>query len=179
MKNVLSLFIIMMTMSSCSIIQDFIGNIYEEEASPQEMLGYGIIDIGDLYVGMDERRDRAFLRNFLGVDPVQTEWCAAYVNSVLEQMRLPGSDSVSDYPLLARSFMTWGEEVIGEPMTGDIVVFPRGTAGWQGHVGFFVVSFYENGKEYYVILGGNQSNEVSYAAYEAKRAIAIRRWPVL
>jgi hypothetical protein len=40
-----------------------------------------------------------------------------------------------------------------------------------------MASYYENGREYYVILGGNQNDEVSYEAYEARMAIAIRRWP--
>jgi hypothetical protein len=97
--------------------------------------------------------------------------------AVLAAVNLPGSELFNDNPLLARSFMSWGEEVIGKPQPGDIVVFPRGNQGWQGHVGFFMASYYEGGKEYYVILGGNQNDEVSYEAYEARRAIAIRRWP--
>jgi uncharacterized protein (TIGR02594 family) len=126
---------------------------------------------------MHERNDRRTLREFVGVDPVSTEWCAAFVNSVLNEAGLPGSDIYHDNPLLARSFMMWGEEVIDDPQPGDIVVFPRGNQGWQGHVGFFMASYYEDGKEYYVILGGNQNDEVSYEAYESRRAVAIRRWP--
>lgn len=179
MKNIVSLFIIMMAVSSCSVAENVLDRIHDDEVVPQEQLGYDIVDVGDIYVGLHERRDRAILREFMEVDPVSTEWCAAYVNSVLAQVGLPGSDVISDNPLLARSFVTWGEEVIGEPKTGDIVVFPRGGNRWQGHVGFFVVAFQENGIEYYIILGGNQNGEVSYEAYEARRAIAIRRWPVL
>lgn len=177
MKKILSLFIIMMAMSSCSVAESYLNKIRDVEVTAEEALGYKIADTADIYVGMNERQDRVFLRQFMGVDPVQTEWCAAFINSVLHQVGLPGSESVHEHPLLARSFKSWGEEVVGKPQTGDIVVFPRGRNRWQGHVGFFVVSFKENGKEYYIILGGNQNDEVSYEAYEADRAIAIRRWP--
>lgn len=170
---ILLLFITAMFASSCSNLKNFL----DMEATEEELLGYEILDIADVYTGMNERQNRRVLREFMGVDPVRTEWCAAFINSVLHEAELPGSESVHDNPLLARSFLTWGEEVTDEPKTGDIVVFPRGNNRWQGHVGFFVVSFQENGKEYYVILGGNQNGEVSYEAYEARRAIAIRRWP--
>jgi len=125
------------------------------------------------YLGLTERQDRAELKEFTGVDPVRTEWCAAFVNAVLEVDGIPGSDSVSDYPLTARSFLKWGNSV--EPtdiQRGDIVVFPRGTQGWQGHVGFFVEE--QNGQ--WLILGGNQSNEVRYDLYNPRRAIGIRRY---
>jgi len=75
--------------------------------------------------------------------------------------------------LIARSFLLWGEPV--EPVNirrGDIVVFPRGTQGWQGHVGFFVQE--QNGR--WIILGGNQSNQVRYDLYNPSRALGIRRW---
>lgn len=177
MKKIPSLFIIMITVSSCSVAEIYIDKMRDIGVTKGEKLGYEVVDIADFYVGMNERQNRKVLREFMSVDPVRTEWCAAFVNSVLREANLPGSEHVHDNPLLARSFVTWGEEVIDEPKTGDIVVFPRGNNRWQGHVGFFVVSFQENGKEYYVILGGNQNDEVSYEAYEANRAIAIRRWP--
>jgi uncharacterized protein (TIGR02594 family) len=177
MKKILSLFIIMMAVSSCSIAENYVDRIKDIGFTKEEEVGNAVYDVADLYVGMNEREHRKILREFMGIDPVQTEWCAAFVNSVLHDVNLPGSEYVHDNPLLARSFMSWGEEVIGKPQTGDIVVFPRGRNRWQGHVGFFVVAFQENGKEYYIILGGNQNDEVSYEAYEANRAIAIRRWP--
>ena len=57
---------------------------------------------------------------------------------------------------------------------GDLVIFPRGNQGWQGHVGFYVGSD-DQGR--WVILGGNQDNTVSYRLYNPRRAIGIRRWP--
>lgn len=127
-------------------------------------------------IGLDEYRNRTEIREFTGVDPVRTEWCAAFVNAVLDVNNIPGSDSVSQTPLMARSFMQWGDSVSPEDIQkGDVVVFPRGNEGWQGHVGFYVGSTFKDDGEYYVILGGNQDNRVSYEFYKATRAIAIRR----
>ena len=127
-------------------------------------------------VGMNEYSNRSELREFMGVDPVRYQWCAAFVNSILELHSIPGSESVSDNPLMARSFLDWGT-VVDEPRVGDIVVFPRGNQGWQGHVGFYTETVIIDNVSYYVILGGNQNNQVSYDLYAANRAIGIRRAP--
>lgn len=125
------------------------------------------------YIGLSERQDRGAIREFVGVDPVRTEWCAAFVNAILEKDGIPGSSSVSDHPLMARSFLTWGESVSPEDIQrGDIVIFPRGDRGWQGHVGFYVET--QDGR--WVILGGNQYNEVRYDFFKPSRAIAVRRY---
>ena len=127
-------------------------------------------------LGLEERRDRAELREYTGVDPVRTEWCAAFANAVLNESGIPGSESVSDVPLMARSFLTWGNKVSKEEIrAGDLVVFPRGNQGWQGHVGFYIRTIDRNGVPYYAILGGNQSNKVSIELYRASRALGIRR----
>ena len=127
------------------------------------------------YIGLDERIHRTELKALLDVDPVRTEWCAAFVNAVLELDGIAGSDSVSDVPLMARSFLFWGERV--EPadiQRGDVVVFPRGNQGWQGHVGFYVDTQIIDGKEIWIILGGNQSNEVRYDFYSPSASLGIR-----
>jgi len=131
----------------------------------------------DAFVGFDEKDNRAELRQFMKLDPVRYEWCAAFVNASLYVNGVPGSESVSNYPLTARSFLQWGEEV-DKPRLGDIVIFPRGNQGWQGHVGFYINKQEVNGILYYVILGGNQDDEVSYELYPASKALGIRRWNV-
>ena len=125
------------------------------------------------YLGLSERQDRKEIRELIGVDPVRTEWCAAFVNAILEIEGIPGSGSVSDNPLMARSFLNWGSRVErADIQRGDVVVFPRGREGWKGHVGFFV----EEQDGMWVILGGNQSNEVRYDLYDPARAIGVRRY---
>ncbi len=119
--------------------------------------------------GLNEYQHRTVIKEYVGVDPRRYEWCAAFVNAVLEESNIQGSQS-----RMARSFLDWGEEV-EEPLAGDIVVFPRGTSDWQGHVGFYVGTEIKNNKEYYRILGGNQNNAVSIDLYPAKKALGIRR----
>jgi len=129
------------------------------------------------FIGLEERQDRKQIKEFVGVDPVRTEWCAAFVNAVLELDGIPGSESVSDVPLMARSFLTWGDPVEPENIQrGDVVIFPRGDRGWQGHVGFYTETQTVNGQTYWVILGGNQKNEVRYDLYNPKHALGIRRY---
>jgi uncharacterized protein (TIGR02594 family) len=135
------------------------------------------VETAGMMIGLHERRDRAELKSLMGVDPVRTEWCAAFVNMILDMNGVQGSDSVSDNPLMARSFLQWGDPVEKENIKrGDVVVFPRGNQGWQGHVGFYVETIIVDGIEYYAILGGNQEgNSVSVDLYPARRAIGIRR----
>jgi uncharacterized protein (TIGR02594 family) len=129
------------------------------------------------YYGLHEQDNREELQTLTGIDPVHTEWCAAFVNGVLEESGIPGSESVSEYPLMARSFLTWGEKISKEDINaGDIVVLPRGDASWQGHVGFYVRTIERAGVTYYAILGGNQSNKVSIELYRASRVLGIRRY---
>jgi uncharacterized protein (TIGR02594 family) len=129
------------------------------------------------YVGLTERQDRQELKELTGVDPVRTEWCAAFVNAVLEESKIP-SNNDHKYPLTARAFLDWGQKVsIADIQPGDIVVFPRGNQGWQGHVGFYLKTEIINGVHHYLILGGNQSNKVSIVPYRASRALGIRRHP--
>jgi uncharacterized protein (TIGR02594 family) len=134
--------------------------------------------IAEMYLGFTESKNRYELKEFMNIDPRIIEWCAAFVNSVLNENDIPGSATVSIHPLLARSFLEWGDPVDHknkDPMPGDVVIFPRGRASWQGHVGFYVETVNIDGKEYWRILGGNQKNSVSIELYDPKRALAVRR----
>jgi uncharacterized protein (TIGR02594 family) len=134
------------------------------------------ISVAKEYLDFSSRSHRRELKEFIGVDPVRIDWCAAFVNAVLHRMGMPGSESVSNYPLVAKSFLQWGKRV-KEPRPGDIVVFPRGREPWQGHVGFYYGTVYENGKKFYQILGGNQDKSVSIKLFPARSALGIRRYP--
>ena len=132
------------------------------------------------YIGLQERVHRNELKELLDVDPVRTEWCAAFVNAVLEIDSIPNLNDQTKYPpLMARSFLYWGERVeLEDIQRGDVVIFPRGKQGWQGHVGFYVDTQMHNGREYWIVLGGNQNNEVRYDFYSPSRVIGVRRHPL-
>ena len=127
------------------------------------------------YINYTERTHRQELKELTGVDPVRTEWCAAFVNAVLEESNIPSNNN-HKYPLTARAFLDWGISIPKEDIQpGDVVVFPRGSVSWQGHVGFYLKTEIISGVEYYLILGGNQRNKVSIVPYRASRALGIRR----
>ena len=127
-------------------------------------------------IGLQERTDRQELKAFLGVDPVRTEWCAAFVNSVLEESNIPSNNN-HQYPLTARAFLDWGITVSKDEIKpGDVVVFPRGNQGWQGHVGFYIKTIEIENELYYAILGGNQDDKVSIDIFKVSKVLGIRRY---
>lgn len=106
----------------------------------------------------------------VGADPSdETPWCAAFANWVLSQAGIKGTGKPN-----ARSFLHLGESVeLADVKPGDIVVFWRGDPkGWTGHVAFFWAHRDDDTIE---VLGGNQSNAVSIAAYPVRRILGIRR----
>lgn len=133
------------------------------------------LSMANSLVGFHERTNRYSLESLLGVDPVRYEWCAAFANFMLAQHGIPGSESVSDTPLVARSFLQWGHAV-ESPERGDVVILSRGQLGWQGHVGFYHSTVVEDGVEYYMLLGGNQDDSVSYSKFPTSKVLSIRRW---
>lgn len=126
--------------------------------------------------GLGEQNHRAEIKQLIGVDPSRYEWCAAFVNSILELHSIPGSESVSNNPLLARSFLEWGIPT-DQPKYGDIVIFKRGKAGWQGHVGFYIDTVNVDGVKKILVVGGNQNNKVGFDYYDASRLLGYRKIP--
>jgi uncharacterized protein (TIGR02594 family) len=120
------------------------------------------------YLGLHEQKDQKRLQRFVRVNPVRIEWCAAFVNAVLEANGITGTRSLS-----ARTFLKWGES-IDQPQLGDIMVFGRGNNLWQGHVAFYLGTIEKNNKTYYKILGGNQGDMVKISYYPAKHLLGIR-----
>lgn len=106
----------------------------------------------------------------------EVPWCSAFVNWVAFQLNLPRSKS-----LAARSWLKIGTELtLEEAEEGDVVVLSRGSAPQPGpevldapgHVGFF--AGYLPGS-HVLLLGGNQSNQVSIAQYPINRVLSVKR----
>lgn len=102
----------------------------------------------------------------VNIDPTTRAWCADFVNATMNKAGQKGTDSG-----MARSFMQWGQAV-AEPQQGDVAVFSRGSDPSKGHVGFFD-SVNPDGT--IKVLGGNQSDSVSYGDYPAERLLGYRR----
>lgn len=162
--------ILFLLLSACSSVRSETNNFYINDSSLNPLVADSL-----KYLGYNEQRNRRELAMMLGVDPVRTEWCAAFVNYVLEKNGHLTSADIHQYPLLARSFTEYGEEVIGTPQTGDIVVLTRGTQGWQGHVGFFLTTVTVNNKLHYAIVSGNDNDSVTIDTFPIHRVITVRR----
>ena len=96
----------------------------------------------------------------------EVAWCAAFAGAMLFRAGETHTGS-----LLARSYLNWGTP-LDAPRVGAITVLERGSDPGAGHVGFLVgVS-----KAKVLLLGGNQGNKVSVAAFDIGRVLAYR-WP--
>lgn len=96
----------------------------------------------------------------------ETAWCAAFVGSCLERAGWRSTRS-----LRARSYLAWGE-AMEAPRPGCVVVLSHGRDPALGHVGFFV----REQAGTIDVLGGNQGDAVSIAAFAKSRAMGYR-WP--
>lgn len=140
-------------------------------------------DLAQRFVGIKEvpgSNSNPQVLAFLRLDNAWPEgddvaWCSAFVNYIAWLLRLPRSKN-----LAARSWLGVGLPVqLENAKVGDIVVLSRG-GGLQpgsnvisapGHVGFFAGE--ENGMLH--VLGGNQGDSVSVAAFPVERLLGIRR----
>jgi uncharacterized protein (TIGR02594 family) len=96
----------------------------------------------------------------------ETPWCAAFVGAMLARSGVAHSGS-----LMARSYLRWGV-ALDAPRVGALAVLTRGSDPFAGHVGFFVGA---TGDRIF-LLGGNQNDAVTVAAFDAARLIGYR-WP--
>ena len=123
--------------------------------------GSNIVALAKDFEGLNERTDRRSLKAITGVDPVQTPWCAAFINALLDRQGMRGSDSNA-----ALSFLSWGVKT-QDPRPGDIVVM-------RGHVTIFV-AFSEDRRSFFGI-GGNQNNSVRVGEYSVSKVISYRTY---
>ena len=130
------------------------------------------LSIASSALGLNESDKKAALSDYLttggaNLDPATLAWCAAFVNSTLQQAGMKGTGSN-----MARSFLDWGQPV-QQPQPGDIAVFSRGDPnGPYGHVGFFE-GYNPDGT--IRVLGGNQGDAVSIANYSPDALLGFRR----
>lgn len=102
----------------------------------------------------------------LGARPDSVPWCSSFVNFCLQEAGIAGTRSAA-----ARSWLGWGTDA-ADFTEGCIVVLSRGNPP-KGHVGFYVGR--ESGR--IRLLGGNQTDRVSIASFEADRVLG-RRLPL-
>ena len=96
----------------------------------------------------------------------ETAWCAAFAGACLARAGHKNSGS-----LMARSYLNWGE-ALSVGRTGAVAILSRGSDPSLGHVGFLIG---ENGDDI-ILLGGNQGDAVSVAAFPRSRLVGLR-WP--
>ncbi len=122
----------------------------------KEVSNEAVIDLGDV-LDIDYKDD-------------DIPWCGLFVGHCIASTL--GDEPLPVNPLGARSWLKFGDEC--EPQVGSVLVFWRGKkSGWQGHVGFY----HGEDKDFYHVLGGNQSNAVNVVKIPRKRLLSAR-WPV-
>jgi uncharacterized protein (TIGR02594 family) len=99
-------------------------------------------------------------------DTEATPWCAAFTGAMLKRGGHVGTGS-----LLARSYLDWGIS-LEEPRLGAIAVLSRGNDPTTGHVGFVL----GDAADKLYLLGGNQGDAVTVAAFDKARLLGFR-WP--
>ena len=127
-----------------------------------------ILKIAMDYNGYNANKNRKELKEILEVDPVQTPWCAGFINYVLERAGYYTTNNLS-----AASYHNYGMRV-KEPQPGDIVLLRR-SGGSGRHVAFFYGYEIENGVKYIQLLGGNQDKSVNITSYPVELVVDIRR----
>jgi uncharacterized protein (TIGR02594 family) len=96
-------------------------------------------------------------------------WCGLFMAHCLSVNKVDISNIKN--PLSARAWLKLGYSV--EPCFGSIIVFWRVSKnGALGHVGFYV----SEDKDFYHILGGNQSDSVNIQKVSKSRFLGAR-WP--
>lgn len=128
--------------------------------------------------GLHERKDFNKLSDWLKsggkyVNPKTTPWCGDAVETAMV-LALP-KEKVPGNPMASINWLKFGREQ-KEPTYGSVMVFWRGNKNnWQGHVAFYV----SEDKDYYHVLGGNQSDMISVTKVSKKRLRPHGiRWPL-
>src|SRR5690606_28825608 len=118
--------------------------------------------------GADNPRIAAYFRDAGETTRHKDEvpWCAAFVGACLERAGISGSRS-----LMARSCLRWGAP-LDDGRIGAVAVLSRGADPSAGHVGFLLGET----ASHVCLLGGNQGDAVTVAAFPKSRLLGLR-WP--
>lgn len=154
-----------------SVLKTWSGNIYEQLAAvrPQALpTEYSWITIARKELGQSEQPGAKHNPRIVEYHQLtklrakddETPWCSSFANWCLHKAGYPITESAA-----ARSWQTYGASC--KPHPGCIVVLTRKGGG---HVGFYV----KETAAYVYLLGGNQGNAVTIAAYSKDRVIAYR-----
>jgi uncharacterized protein (TIGR02594 family) len=99
----------------------------------------------------------------------ETPWCSTFVNFCALEAGYERTGKLN-----ARSWLDIGQTLTTQDCReGDVIIFERGTSGWEGHVTFLVS--YDRRRGTMICLGGNQSDEVNLATYSTSKLLGIRR----
>lgn len=102
-------------------------------------------------------------------------WCSAFANAVALIADLPRSHSLG-----ARSWLLLGAAIeLADAQRGDVVIFQRGDSvqpgadviAAPGHVAWYS----SQTADHVYVLGGNQHDSVSLAAFPIARVLGVRR----
>lgn len=95
----------------------------------------------------------------------ETPWCGVFVAYCMQASDI----AVPKYWMRAKAWADWGSR-LSAPVTGCVVVFERQGGG---HVGFVVGRTLTGNL---MVLGGNQGDKVSIAAFDRSRVVGYY-WP--
>jgi uncharacterized protein (TIGR02594 family) len=147
-------------------------------------------DLAQRYVGIAEiagDKNHPLIQWWLSLCSMSLEtpdtvaWCAAFVNGISWELRLPRSKSAA-----ARSCLNVGvpTKLEDAKVGNDIVILKRGkepqpgpevTSGAPGHVGFFGGVEGVGASQVVLVLGGNQGDAVSLARFPVRSILGVRR----
>lgn len=99
----------------------------------------------------------------------ETPWCSTFVNFCALEAGYERTGKLN-----ARSWLDCGREVeLSAARQGDVLIFERGTSGWEGHVTF--LHTLDKTRQTASCLGGNQSDSVCLSNYSLAKLLGIRR----
>lgn len=110
--------------------------------------------------GSNEKIDELFAEVGHPTQKDATPWCAAFVGGCLVRGNKKSTETLVARDYISDKFADRFEK-LKKPEKYCIGVMKRGNSTWEGHVGF-VADF---DAKYVTLLGGNQSDMVSYAKY--------------